>query len=142
MIGFDHNHEQLNKELKMHGGNLNLSDECAFTEWSVAGPEIAWVIAEFEAGMTSGKDPIPKHHDQSASVQNRFAADTKALVTAFQKMGNSFLMKIVMNSPSLLIPRRLCQRRLPEVSCVLMKKGKSLHERVPKVSSCLLPQAL
>ena len=40
--------------------------------------------------MTLGKDPIPKHHDQSAGVQNRFAADTKALVTAFQEMGNSF----------------------------------------------------
>jgi len=53
-----------------------------FTEWSVAGPEVARVIAEFEAGMTSGKGSIPKHHDQSASVHKRFAADTKALVTA------------------------------------------------------------
>ena len=35
------------------------------------------VIAEFEAGMTSGKGSIPKQHDPSASVQNRFAADTK-----------------------------------------------------------------
>ena len=32
LIGFDNNHEQLNKELKMHGGILNLSDECVFTE--------------------------------------------------------------------------------------------------------------
>ena len=28
MIGFVQNHEQQNKELKMHGGTLNLSDEC------------------------------------------------------------------------------------------------------------------
>ena len=90
LIGFDHNHEQLNKELKMHRGNLNLGDECVFTEWSVAGPEVARVIAEFEAGMTSSKRSIPKHHDQSASVQNRFAADTKALVTAFQEVRNPF----------------------------------------------------
>ena len=34
-IGFDHNHEQLNKELKMHDGILNLSDEYVFAEWSV-----------------------------------------------------------------------------------------------------------
>ena len=91
LIGFDHNHEQENKELQMHGGTLNLSDECVFTEWSVAGPEVTRVIAEFEAGMTSSKDPIPKHHDQSPSVQNRFVADTKALIAAFQEMGNPFI---------------------------------------------------
>ena len=46
-IGFDQHHEQQNKELKMHGGILNLSDECVFTEWTVAGPEIVRVITEF-----------------------------------------------------------------------------------------------
>ena len=51
---------------------------------------LSLVIAEFEAGMTSSKDTIPKHHDQSPSVQNRFVADTKALVAAFQEMGNPF----------------------------------------------------
>ena len=90
LIGFDQNHEQQNKELKMHGGTLNLNDECVFTEWSVAGPEVARVIAEFEAGMPSSKGTIPKHHDQSSSVQKRFAADTKALVAAFQEAGNPF----------------------------------------------------
>ena len=44
LIRFDHNLEQLNKELKMHGGILNLSDECVFTEWSVAGPEVAGLL--------------------------------------------------------------------------------------------------
>ena len=62
-IGFDQNHEQQNKELKMHGGTLNLNDECIFTKWSVAGPEVAQVIAEFEAGMPSSKGSIPKHYD-------------------------------------------------------------------------------
>ena len=33
LIGFDHNHEQQNKELKMHGGTLDFSEECVFTEW-------------------------------------------------------------------------------------------------------------
>ena len=46
MIGFDQNHEQQNKELNMHGGTLNLSDECVFIEWAVAGPEIARVITD------------------------------------------------------------------------------------------------
>lgn len=40
--------------------------------------------------MPSSKVLIPKHHDQSPSVQNRFSADTKALVAAFQEAGNPF----------------------------------------------------
>ena len=90
MIGFDQNHEQQNKELKMHGGTLNLSDECVFTEWAVAGPEIARVITEFEVGMLTRKNAVFKHHFQSPSVQQRFVAHTKALVIAFQEAGNPF----------------------------------------------------
>ena len=90
MIGFYQNHEQQNKELKMHGGNLNLSDECVFTEWAVVGPEIARVITEFEAGMLTRKNAVLKHHDQSPSVQQRFVAHTKALIIAFQEAGNPF----------------------------------------------------
>ena len=90
LIAFDQNHEQQNKELKIHGGTLNLTDDCIFKEWFVAGPEIARVIEEFEGGMCSNKGLIPKHHDQSPSVQKRFAADTKALLAAFQETGNPF----------------------------------------------------
>ena len=90
MIVFDQNHEQQNKELKMHGGTLNLSDERVFTEWAVAGPDIARVITAFEAGMLARKNAVLKHHDQSPSVQQRFFAHTKALVIAFQEAGNHF----------------------------------------------------
>ena len=67
MIGFDQDHEQQNKELKMHRGTLYLSDECVFTKWAVAGPEIARVITEFEAGMYTRKNAVLKHHDHSPS---------------------------------------------------------------------------
>ena len=90
MIGFDQTHEQQNKELKMHGGTLNLSDECVFTKWAVAGPEIARVIAESEAGMYTRKNAVLKHHDHSPSVQQRFFAHTNALAIAFQEAGNPF----------------------------------------------------
>ena len=73
MIGFDQTHEQQNKELKMHGGTLNLSDECVFTKWAVAGPEIVRVITECEAGMYTRKNAVLKHHDHSPSVQQRFS---------------------------------------------------------------------
>ena len=54
------------------------------------GPEIARVIAEFEAGMLTGKNAVIKHHDLSQSVQQRFFAHTKALVIAFQEAGYPF----------------------------------------------------
>ena len=74
----------------MHGGNLNLSDECVFTEWAVAGPEIARVITEFEAGVLTRNNAVLKHHDQSPSVRQRFVAHTKALIIAFQEAGKPF----------------------------------------------------
>ena len=74
----------------MHGGTLTLSDECVFTKWAVAGPEIARVITECEAGMYTRKNAVLKHHDHSPSVQQRFFAHTKALVIAFQEAGNPF----------------------------------------------------
>ena len=67
-----------------------MSDECVFREWAVAGPEIARVITEYEAGMLSRKNAVLKHHDQSSSVQQRFFAHTDALVIAFQEAGNPF----------------------------------------------------
>ena len=82
MIGFDQKLEQQNKELKMRGATLNLSDECVFTEWAVAGPEIARVITEFEAGMSTRKNAVLKHHDPIPRVQQWFFAHTKALVIA------------------------------------------------------------
>ena len=82
---WDQIHEQQNKELKMHGGTLNLSDESVFTEWAVAGPEITRVITEFEVGMLTRKNVVFQHHVQSPSVQQRFVAHTKALVIAFSR---------------------------------------------------------
>ena len=88
--GFVQKPEQQNQELKMHGATPNLSDECVFTEWVVAGPEIARVITEFEAGMLTRKNAVLKHHDLSVSVQQRFFAHTKALVITLQETGNPF----------------------------------------------------
>ena len=48
------------------------------------------------AGIFSCKSSIPKHHDQSPSVQKRFLADTKALILAHEEVGNPFDKEIVM----------------------------------------------
>ena len=90
IIGFDQKPEQQNKELKMHGATLKLSDVCVFAEWALARPEIARVITEFEAGMLTRKNDVLKHHDLSPSVQQRFFVHTKELVIALQETGNPF----------------------------------------------------
>ena len=38
--------------------------------------------------MLTRKNAVLKHHDQSPSVKQRFVAQTKALVIAFQEAGN------------------------------------------------------
>ena len=58
MIGFDQTHEQQNKELMMHGGTLNLSDECVFTKWAVAGPEIAGSSRSLRQACIRGRMPL------------------------------------------------------------------------------------
>ena len=93
MIGYDQKPEHQNKELKIRGATLNLSDEClnlsdecVFTEWAVAGPAIARVIMEIEAGMRTRKNAVLKHHDPIPSVQQRFFAHT----TGHSIAGNPF----------------------------------------------------
>ena len=123
IIGFDQNHEQRNKELKMHGGTLNLSDECVFTEWAEARPENARVPTEFEVGMLTRKNAVFKHHVQSPSVQQRFVAHSNALVIHFKKQVTR-LTRISTKS-SLSTPDRLCRIRLPAVSWVHIDKERS-----------------
>ena len=71
---------------------MNASSQSCFT---VAGPEVARPITEIVVGIFSFKSSIPKHHDQSTSVQKRLLADTKALILAFERWA-THLMKTVM----------------------------------------------
>ena len=65
-----------------------MSDEGVFTELAVAGPQIARIITEFEAGMFTRENAVLKHRDQSPSDQHRVVAHTNALIIAFQEAGN------------------------------------------------------
>ena len=98
MIGFDQKPEQQNKELKMHGATLNLSDECVFTEWAVAGPDIARVITEFEAGVLTRKNAVLKYHDPSPIVQQVFFSHTPSYWLLHFKRQVTLLTRIVTKS--------------------------------------------
>ena len=72
----------------MQGGTLNMSDECVFTEWAVAGPQISRISTEFETGILTRKSAVLKPQNQSPIDQQRFVAHTKTPVIAFQEAGN------------------------------------------------------
>ena len=61
-----------------------MSDECVFTEWPVAGPEISRIITEFEAGMLTRKMPF----SNTMTIVQALVAHTKALVIALQEACN------------------------------------------------------
>ena len=58
MIGFDQQPDQQNKELKMHGATLNLSGECVFAEWAVAGPEMTGSSRSLRQACLRGRMPF------------------------------------------------------------------------------------
>jgi len=72
-IASDQAHEQNNAALKEDGGAVGLTQNPdAFRRWSVAGPEMAKLIAEFYSSMEerhSKQSKHSRHHEQTASIQ-------------------------------------------------------------------------
>ena len=58
----------------------------------VAGPEVARVIAQFQAGNEHwGRGVDTRHHDgQTQSVQTMFTKDVCSLVNVIEELGNPF----------------------------------------------------
>ena len=104
----------------------------------MARPEVARLIAEFEAGMFSSKERIPKHHDQSSSVPKRFAADTKALVAAFQEAGNPFEEDSDENI--ILDTKEVMSEEVAQSIMCAHEEGKKLHSAF--VKECLESQSV
>ena len=71
-IAIDQAHEQNNACIKGDGGAVGLlqSPE-ALRRWMVAGPEIARLIAEFDATMDGKSMTDTRHHEQGASFQKK-----------------------------------------------------------------------
>ena len=94
MIALDQNHEQENEIIKGDGGAVGLTEnESALRRWTVAGPEVARVLKEFEATFEPQKPNNQEHHEQTPSTQKTFFKDVKSLITAMEEYGNPFLEK-------------------------------------------------
>ena len=63
----------------------------------ISGPEVARLIAEFEASSDTDEEMKPgstKHHEEAKSTQLSFAKDVKSLISVIDDMGNRSLMKV------------------------------------------------
>jgi hypothetical protein len=88
-LAIDQAHEQHNAEIKGSGGAIGLlQDPAALHRWSVAGPEVSRLIAEFLDDADSGE---VCHHEQYEAYQTKFTSKTKVLKESFEHFGNPFL---------------------------------------------------
>jgi len=96
-IAIDQAHEQNNAAVKGDGGAVGLTDdEHALRRWSIAGPEVARLIGEFEAAADTEADT---HLEQKPSVQETFRKEVNALVETINDFGNPFIEE----SPDLIV---------------------------------------
>ena len=73
----------------MHGGTLNLSDECVFTKWAVADRKLPGSSRNLRQACIRGRMPFSSIMT-IVQAFNRGFSHTKALVIEFQEAGNPF----------------------------------------------------
>ena len=77
-MAIDQYHEQNNGAVKGSGGAVGLTENpAALRRWTVAGPEVARLVAEFEEDQVDGGPGAKRnieglHHEQQPGVQSAF----------------------------------------------------------------------
>lgn len=95
-LPFDHNHEQLNAELKGKGGIIGLTESpVALQRWLLCGPEVARCISEFESELERERSSSPSareflHHEEGLTAQKNFKQQVNCLVDVIDDFGNPF----------------------------------------------------
>lgn len=84
-------HEQISK-VKIYGGMIGLTrNQPALLWWTVAGPQMARIVQEFEGSL---KPPTAStnilHHEQVPGIQKDFVRNVKSMVSTIQDMANPF----------------------------------------------------
>ena len=96
-MGIDQCHEQNNGAVKGSGGDVGLTGNLAsLRRWTVAGPEVARLVAEFEEDHVDGGPGAKRnieglHHEQQPGVQSAFVKYVQSLTVVLQDIGNPFL---------------------------------------------------
>ena len=91
-IALDYANKQNNASVKGDGGAVGFMDNHAalLRRLMVSGPEMAWVVGEYEAATGKRKKTDTRHHEQTRSAQKAFARDAKVLTSIIQDVGNRF----------------------------------------------------
>ena len=91
-IAIDQAHEQNNGMVKGESGTVSLTkNPSALRRWMTSGPEIARLVSEFEASMTTEAEVQgADHHVVQRSFQVSFFKDVKSLVTTIEDFGDPF----------------------------------------------------
>ena len=96
-MAIDQCHEQNNGAVKGSGGAVGLTaNPAALRRWTVAGPEVARLVAEFEEDQVDGGPGAKRniegvHHEQQPGGRSAFLKDVQSLTIVLQDMGNPFL---------------------------------------------------
>ena len=92
-LAIDQAHEQNNASVKCDGEAVGLTENpAALRRWMVSGPEMARVIAEFQATAdTRTKKTEFRHHEPTKHTQLAFSRDVKSLSGVMREMGNPLL---------------------------------------------------
>ena len=90
-LAHDQVHERLNAMVKGDGGVIGIGEnEAALRRWIVAGPETARLLTEYEEKHSMEKKESERHHEQIASVQKTFIAQTKNVIDVMEELGDPF----------------------------------------------------
>ena len=89
-IAGDQNHDQMNAKIKGVGGAIGLTEkEIALQRWLICGPEISWLLDEFES-INEGVNHVQEHHDFSDSVQSNFHKKSEKFTVSPGRCGQFF----------------------------------------------------
>ncbi|CAH1160137.1 unnamed protein product [Phaedon cochleariae] len=90
-LPIDQAHEQHNAIIKGEGGAVGLTENpSALRRWTVAGPEVARIVVQFENMIDSSTSENTRHHDENQATQRLFEQQVKRVIFAFMELGNPF----------------------------------------------------
>ena len=126
-MALDQVHEQNNPIIKWCGGATELVNkvkESALIRWETRGPEVVWIINEFEELMkleTSEEDDsnLHLHHEDSATYRKKFSSNVKTLCKSLTI--NPFSQTNLMTISN--------SHVIPDVAFNALKKMKEVGER-------------
>ena len=130
---FQHGHRPGHKQnyatVEGDGGAVGLTQNpAALQRWMVSGPEMAFLINEFQESIDKPEMKTDdRHHEQCESTQKAFFNQVKALSNVIDEMGNPFTDES--NDLLVLDTRDIVDSSVVSVMCHLKKLGQEQYDK-------------